>query len=154
MIFKVSCDKKKKTSYYTLLNLYWLNFVFSHFLRCNPRWAPIVYRLIGAALMGIFLHSPFLFQNRNFGLTYLIWHARQFRVKSCLTPLVLNLQVLRVLSALFPHRNPLRRPPGLPPPVHGVHPVLCGVRVRHDFGLLQLCAAEGTNQPTHVLHRR
>ena len=35
-----------------------LNFVFRSFLRCNPRWAPIVYRLIGAALIGIFFMIP------------------------------------------------------------------------------------------------
>ena len=39
---------------YFILTLNCLNFVFRSFLRCNSRWAPIVYRLIGAALIGIF----------------------------------------------------------------------------------------------------
>ena len=40
------------------LTLNCLNFVFRSFLRCNPRWAPIVYRLIGAVLIWIFFIIP------------------------------------------------------------------------------------------------
>ena len=44
------------TDYYkvSVLTLFSLNFVFGRFLRCNPICAPIVYRLVGAALIGIF----------------------------------------------------------------------------------------------------
>ena len=52
------------------LTLNCLNFVFRSFLRCNPRCSPIVYRLIGAALIGIFFHYPFLNSNSNFSHTY------------------------------------------------------------------------------------
>ena len=38
------------------------NFVFCRFLRCYSRWAPIVYRLIGAALIGIFSIIPSYFE--------------------------------------------------------------------------------------------
>ena len=44
------------------LTLNCLNFVFRSFLRCNSRWAPIVYRLIGAALIGIFFTIPSQFK--------------------------------------------------------------------------------------------
>ena len=63
-----------------MLTLNCLNLVFCSFLRCNTRWAPVVYRLIGEALIGIFFHHPFLIKNSNFSHMYLIWHARQLRV--------------------------------------------------------------------------
>ena len=64
-----------------VLTLYCLNFVFRRFLRCSPRWAPIVYKLVGAALIWIFSIIPSYFLNRNFGLTFLILHTRYLRVK-------------------------------------------------------------------------
>ena len=35
-------------------------FVFRLFLICTPRWVPIVYQLMGAAIIGNFFYYPFL----------------------------------------------------------------------------------------------
>ena len=44
-----------------------MNYFFYRFSRHNLRYATIVYRLIGAALLRIFFDDPFLIKNQNFG---------------------------------------------------------------------------------------
>ena len=103
-----------------VLTLNCLNVVFRSFLRCNPRWAPIVYRLISEALIGIFFHYPFLIQNSNISHTYLIWHARQLRVKMFLTSQILLTNSVVVPSLTFVCVQPfesLALPVCHPPPV-------------------------------------
>ena len=45
------------------LTLCFVNFILRRFLRKNLRLALIVYRVVGAALLGNFFHYPFLFHN-------------------------------------------------------------------------------------------
>ena len=79
-----------------LFTLNCLNFVFRSFLRCNSRWAPIVYRLIGAALIGIFFQLSL--HNLNFSHMYIIWPTRQLRVKSSSLLFWLHLSPCRAVA--------------------------------------------------------
>ena len=62
---KFNCRKEKKvifvTKEYYMLALYALSYIFHQFFRYSLRLAPIVYRLIDAALIGNFFYAPFLF---------------------------------------------------------------------------------------------
>ena len=62
----------------SLLALCWMNSVFRWLLRCNPRQAPIVYRLIGAALI-----FSFLSRKQNFCWILFLDRTIQQRVMGC-----------------------------------------------------------------------
>ena len=77
-IFKIEFGAVHQTG---KINPFLPEFCFPSIFRCNPRWTPTVYWLIGAALTGIFSTLPPYLKNRSFGNSYIILHAKQLRVK-------------------------------------------------------------------------